>query len=157
MFAFGSSEERLAVSSPLTTGQTDARWIGDVLRMRDRRRTKTSARVIDDGDDAGVAVRSSTIFAMICGMFGVKASSGLARMRSEVRRNVVCALRSASCRADAAPTPNMIPAVVGAVSRDSSSGTRSLSDCVHCERMGSHASRIRSTGVLKNFGSLKAS
>ena len=46
---------------------------------------------------------------------------------------------------------------VGTVSRDSSSDTRSLSDCVHCERMGSHASRIRSTGVLKNFGSLKAS
>ena len=64
-------------------------------------------------------------------MLGVKASSGLASMRSEIRRRVVWALRSASWRADAAPTPNMMPAVVGAVRRDSNSGTRSLSDWAH--------------------------
>ena len=48
-------------------------------------------------------------------MLDVKASSGLARISNAIRRSVSCVLRSASCRADVAPTPNMMPAAAGGV------------------------------------------
>lgn len=92
---------------------------------------KSSARVVEEGEEAGVAVRSSTSFSEREGSVGVNVSSGAARRRSEMRRRVSCVLRSVSWRADAAPTPNMIPAVVGADRRERSSGRRSLSVNVH--------------------------
>jgi hypothetical protein len=90
-------------------------------------------------------------------MLGVKASSGLARTSRAIRRRFSCVLRSASWRADAAPTPNIMPAVVGAEILPSSSGTRSFSDCVHCARIGSQESCRSDSGAWKNLGSLKAS
>ena len=63
--ASGSSDDKLDVNSPLMMGHTEARCIGDVFRIMERRRIRTSARVIDEGEDAGVAVSSSTIFSRI--------------------------------------------------------------------------------------------
>lgn len=56
-----------------------------------------------------------------------------------------------------APTPNTIPAVDGAVRRESSSGIRSLSLMVHCFSSGSQSLSTRDTLFEKNLASLKAS
>ena len=75
-----------------------------------------------------------------------------------ILRRLSCVFRSASSRAEEAPTPNMIPADVGDERRDSNSGMRSLSKSAHCRSIGIQPSRTRSKEfVWKYLGSLSAS
>ncbi len=86
-----------------------------------------------------------------------KESSVAAIIKQATRRRFSWVLRSASRRAEVAPTPNTIPAVVGAVMRARISGIRSLSATVHCLSRGSQAALINPLLELKNRASLKAS
>lgn len=116
-----------------------------------------SARVVEEGDDVVVAARSSTIFSSIAGISVTKLSLIAARTNVAIRRKLSCVLRSASSRADVAPTPNTIPAVVGGSKRERSSGTFSLSLRDHCFNNGSHSLSTSGTVLPKNRGSLNAS
>ena len=112
----------------------------------------------EEGEEAGVALRSSVSLSRMLGRFVTKSSSRLERRKREIRRRFSWALRSASMRAEAAPTPNTMPAEVGGMRRVRSSGIFSLSTKNHCLRIGIQPSFAR-VDVLaqKNRGSLYAS
>lgn len=131
--------------------------MADVLRTRARSKRYISALVVEDGDEVVVAESRSTIFSCIDGRSMTKLSFTVAMIRVAARRRLSCVFRSASSRADVAPTPKTIPAVVGANSRESSSGIRSLSLKLHCLKSGSQSLSTRATVFPKNLGSLKAS
>jgi hypothetical protein len=116
-----------------------------------------SARVLDDGEEVVVAVRSSTIFSCMVGRSAMKLSFIVARTRVAILRRLSCVFLSASIRAEVAPTPKTIPAVEGATNRDNNSGTLSLSVSVHCFSRGSQSLSTRIKVLAKNRGSLKAS
>jgi len=104
-----------------------------------------------------VAVINSISFSSSARRLLTKESSGAARMIRAILRRFSCVLRSASRRADDAPTPNIMPADVGAVRREIRSGMRSLSADTHCFRRGSHPTSTSSSDVEKNLESLKPS
>ena len=72
-----------------------------------------SPRVLADGDDAGVAVSSSSVFAIIGAKAGANASVSLATTSRLILLRLILVCLSDSARAALAPTPNMIPAVAG--------------------------------------------
>ena len=103
------------------------------------------------------ALRSSVILSRIGGRSATKVSSLQASISVAMRRRLSCVFRSASSRAEVAPTPKTIPAVVGGVMRASSSGILSLSVTVHCFRRGSQSSWTRAKLEPKKRESLNAS
>lgn len=154
----GKREEMASYSSEVMMGHKEARWTGEVLRRRERRSMKISERVAEEGEDAAVAVISSTSFSWIEERLTAKVSWSEARTKVAILRRLNWVLRSASRRAEDAPTPNIIPADVGADRRTRSSGMRSLSRRIHCRRIGNHPFSARAKELAqKNFESLKAS
>ena len=113
--------------SDRTIGQIGATCTAAVLRKIARKTIKTSARVAEDGDEAGVAGSNSTIFSSIGAMFVAVASSSSASISNAIRLRLSCVFLSASSLAAFAPTPNMMPALVGLEMRPKISGIRSLS------------------------------
>lgn len=119
---------------------------------------KISERVAAEGEDAAVAVISSTSFSWMEERLTAKASWSEARTKVAILRRLNWVLRSASRRAEDAPTPNIIPADVGAERRARSSGMRSLSSRTHCRSIGNQPFSARAKELAqKNFESLKAS
>src|SRR3569833_910154 len=152
-----TTDEMAAWSAALMTGHRAARWMAPVLSTRARTTMYTSARVVDDGEDVAVAPRSSTSFSRMVGRSVTKLSLADASTSMAMRRRLSCVLRSASRRADVAPTPITMPAVVGGVMRVSISGILSLSLMVHCLSRGSQSLLIWDWLEPKNLASLKAS
>lgn len=113
--------------------------------------------MVDDGDEVDVAASSSTSLSKMVGSSATKASSAAARTNVAIRRRLSCVFLSASSLADVAPTPNTIPAVVGALMRETSSGILSLSVRIHCFNSGSHPSLTRDKFIPKKRLSLNAS
>jgi len=117
-----------------------------------------SERVVELGELVAVAVRSSVNFSMSAGRSETKVSTGHASTRVAILLRLSCVFRSASNRAEVAPTPKTIPAVEGGVRRDNSSGMRSLSLAHHCLIRGKIDEGMRDSGRReKKRGSLKAS
>ncbi|KAF4505162.1 hypothetical protein G6O67_007138 [Ophiocordyceps sinensis] len=152
-----TTDEMAACISALTTGHSMARCVGLVLSTSARTTKKTSALVVDEGEDVGVAASSSTSLSNMTRRSATKASSAEASTSVAMRRRLSCVLRSASSLADVAPTPKTMPAVVGALMRPTTSPIFSLSESTHCRSSGSQSCRTSSGLVPKNLPSLNAS
>lgn len=131
--------------------------MGEVFSRRARMTMYVSARVVEDGKEAEVALSRSISFPCKLVRFATKVSFGAARMKTAMRRRLSWVLRSASNRADDAPTPNIMPAEVGEERRVSNSGIRSFSANTSCRSMGSQPVSTKSREHEKNLESLNAS
>ena len=120
-------ELNAACSSALRMGQKLAIWPAEDFRTKERMAMKISERVTELGEEMEDALSNSSILACSMARWGTIVSLSTARRTQVIRRRLSWVFLSASSRAAAAPTPNMIPAAVGAVRRDSSSGSRPFS------------------------------
>ena len=104
-----------------------------------------------------MAFRRSTIFSWRLARLTTKRSFSEAAINRAILRRLSCVFLSASSLADVAPTPNMMPAAVGDVRRESNSGIRSLSARAHERSIGSQPRFTSSCELAKNLASLNAS
>ena len=120
-------------------------------------RMKTSARVAELGEDETEADNNSSTFSCSKGISIASRSSSTASRHVVTRRRLSCVRLSASRRATAAPTPNIMPADAGGLNRQSSSERKPLSINAICRTSGSQPSLASGTGDAKSLASLKES
>ena len=111
----------------------------------------------DEGEEAKVAFIRSMSFSWRTVRFATNVSFGATRIIVAILRKFNWVLRSASSRAEEAPTPNIKPAAVGLDKRESISGIRSLSNNDQWRNTGNHPVSTSCTGLAKNLASLNTS